>query len=121
MSCSDPWPGAHGSCDDFHPLEPSSHHGPPIRPPSPSCLPYSFLAPREIVLLRTFRRDEDGTYIVLYQVGHSADYGSSLQEEREGGRVVILFWPHQIPPLACNEPASFGAAVRMPATRTLSS
>ncbi|KFM23600.1 hypothetical protein F751_2859 [Auxenochlorella protothecoides] len=27
----------------------------------------SFLAPREIVLLRTFRRDEDGTYIVLYQ------------------------------------------------------
>lgn len=36
------------------------------------CLPFcyhSFCAPREVVLLRTWRKDpEDGTYIVLYQV-----------------------------------------------------
>ena len=27
----------------------------------------SLCAPREMVLLRTWRKDEDGTYIVLYQ------------------------------------------------------
>lgn len=40
-----------------------------MRPPC--ALPWRrFCAPREVVLLRTWRRDpEDGTYIVLYQVG----------------------------------------------------